>query len=106
MASRGPYGRKTELKNVVSNPAKDISQSPMGINGDVAGLELWVRKLGSDKEHVSVAEVDSRRTDMRYGSFRAGIKATDVDGTCGAFFWYGFITAPCFGEKKTKAGNF
>lgn len=77
----------------------------MGINGDEAGLELFVRKLGSDTEHISVAEVDSRRTDMRYGSFRAGIKATDVDGTCGAFFWYGFITASCFGIREITDTN-
>lgn len=93
VASRGPYGRRTELKNVISNPAKNASSSSEGINGQEAGLELYVRKLGSDSEHISVAEVDSRRTDMRFGSFRAGIKATDVDGTCGAFFWYGFIPA-------------
>lgn len=88
MASRGPYGRRTELKNVVSNPANNAKLSSTGINGDEAGLELFVRKLGSDTQHISVAEVDSARTDMRYGSFRAGIRATDVNGTCGAFFWY------------------
>ncbi|KAH8146270.1 uncharacterized protein LAJ45_09712 [Morchella importuna] len=86
-ASKGPYGRITEPRNVVSNPAKSTNTSE-GLNGDQAGLELYVRKLGENEEHVSVAEVDSRRTDMRYGSFRAGIKATDISGTCGAFFWY------------------
>lgn len=105
VASRGPYGRKTELRNVISNPAKNASQSSTGINGDEAGLELFVRKLGSDKEHISVAEVDSKRTDMRYGSFRAGIKATDIDGTCGAFFWYGFITASCFEIREITDTN-
>lgn len=91
MASKGPYGRKTELKNVISNPAKNATD-PEGINGDQAGLELYVRKLGSDTAHVSVAEVDSARTDLQYGSFRAGIKATAISGTCGAFFWYNSIT--------------
>lgn len=85
-ASKGPYGRITEPRNVVSNPAKSTNTSE-GLNGDQAGLELYVRKLGENEDHVSVAEVDSRRTDMRYGSFRAGIKATDISGTCGAFFW-------------------
>lgn len=91
VASKGPYGRKTELKNVISNPAKSDNSS-VGINGDQAGLELFVRKLGSDTEHISVAEVDSSRTDLQYGSFRAGIKATAISGTCGAFFWYDLTT--------------
>jgi hypothetical protein len=88
-ASRGPYGRRTELRNVVSNPAKQHNISAEGVNGDLAGLELYVRKLeSSDQEYISVAEVDTRRTDLLYGSFRAGIRTSGVNGTCGAFFWY------------------
>lgn len=103
-ASRGPYGRRTEPRNVISNPAKDGNVSAEGIYGGQAGLELYVRKLGSDKDHISVAEVDSKRTDMRYGSFRAGIKATDIDGTCGAFFWYGFTAISRF-SLRISAGR-
>jgi hypothetical protein len=90
VASKGPYGRKTDPKNVISNPARNGTTS-VGINGDQAGLELYVRKLGSDTDHIGVAEVDSNRTDIQHGSFRAGIKATAISGTCGAFFWYGSI---------------
>lgn len=91
-ASKGPYGRKVERKNAISNPVKDLKASADGKNGPEAGLELWVRALESpDQEMVSVVEVDSNRTDMQYGTFRAGIKQTGINGTCGAFFWYGFF---------------
>ena len=87
-ASRGPYGRKTLPGNAVSNPAKDLTVSDVGKLGGQAGLELYVRKLEAGETHISVAEVDSFRSDMLYGSFRAGIKTTGINGTCGAFFWY------------------
>lgn len=84
--SKGPYGRQTELKNVVSNPSKEGSAST-GILGGEPGLELWVRTTAENDEYVSVAEVDSTRTDMLYGTFRAGIQTTAINGTCAAFFW-------------------
>ncbi|RPA93521.1 concanavalin A-like lectin/glucanase [Choiromyces venosus 120613-1] len=87
-ASKGPYGRKTQAKNVISNPSIQHNVSATGVNGDPAGLELFVRELETGEDHIGVAEVDSRRTDIIYGTFRAGIKATGVNGTCGAFFWY------------------
>lgn len=37
---------------------------------------------------VPVGEIYSKRADIRYGTFRAGIKFSGVNGTCGAFFWY------------------
>ncbi|KAF8243235.1 glycoside hydrolase family 16 protein [Wilcoxina mikolae CBS 423.85] len=85
--SKGPYGRQTELKNVVSNPLKEGSSST-GILGGDPGLELWVRSAAENDEYVSVAEVDSARTDMLYGTFRAGIRTSPINGTCAAFFWY------------------
>ncbi|PWW79638.1 Glycoside Hydrolase Family 16 protein, partial [Tuber magnatum] len=87
-ASKGPYGRKTQMQNVVSNPSVQHNISSKGVNGDPAGLELFVRKLEDNGEHIGVAEADTRRTDMLYGTFRAGIKTTSINGTCGAFFWY------------------
>ncbi|KAG0128148.1 glycoside hydrolase family 16 protein [Tuber indicum] len=87
-ASKGPYGRKAQMQNVVSNPSVRHNISAEGVNGDLAGLELFVRRPENNEEHIGVAEVDSRRTDMIYGTFRAGIKTTGVNGTCGAFFWY------------------
>jgi len=85
--SRGPYGRMTVPGNAISNPAKDLSVSDEGILGREAGLELYVRKLQPGDQYVSIVEADSCRTDMIYGSFRAGIKTTGISGTCGAFFW-------------------
>jgi hypothetical protein len=80
-ASKGPYGRQTNLNNVKSNP------DPKGHPLIGTGLDLWVRKVNPGDEYVSVAEVDSKRTDMLYGTFRASLKVTDVNGTCSAFFW-------------------
>lgn len=79
--SRGPYGRSMELRNVVSQPMSDT----VGFNN--SGLELWARAVEEGSEYVSVAEVDSARSDMLYGSFRAGLQTTAVNGTCTAFFW-------------------
>lgn len=87
-SSHGPYGRMTEPANAVSNPAKDLAISDEGILGRQAGLELYVRKFQEGDKYVSVVEVDSFRADMLYGSFRAGMKTTSLNGTCGAFFWY------------------
>ncbi|KAF8421029.1 glycoside hydrolase family 16 protein [Tirmania nivea] len=87
-ASQGPYGRMAVPGNAISNPAKDLAVSDEGVLGGEAGLELYVRRLQPGDQYVSVAEADSYRTDMMYGSFRAGIKTTGISGTCGAFFWY------------------
>jgi hypothetical protein len=81
-ASKGPYGRQTNLNNVESRPNLMPDVPIVG-----TGLELYVRKVKPGDEYVSVAEVDSKRTDMLYGTFRAGLKVTDVNGTCSAFFW-------------------
>lgn len=78
-ASKGPYGRKTEAKNVVVQAGGHADAS--------SGLELWVRPVSAGDRYVSVAEVDSARTDMQYGTFRAAMKTTTVNGTCAAFFW-------------------
>lgn len=40
-----------------------------------------------DEDMVSVAEIDSRGADLRYGSYRASMQLTDVAGTCAAFMW-------------------
>lgn len=34
-----------------------------------------------------MAEIVTNRSDIMYGSFRAGMKIAAVNGTCGAFFW-------------------
>lgn len=81
VASRGPYGRAMEPGNVVSNPVGE------DVEFKDAGLELWAKAADADDKYVSVSEVDSTRSDMLYGSFRAGIQTTGVNGTCMAFFW-------------------
>ncbi|TKA66637.1 hypothetical protein B0A55_10862 [Friedmanniomyces simplex] len=73
-AARGPYGKTAEISNVVLNP--------QGL-----GLDLWVRSQPLEGM-VPIAEVVTARTDILYGSFRAGMKTTGVNGTCGAFFFY------------------
>lgn len=86
-ASKGPYGRSTETWNVESNPIKNKEQPDTGLNGEKPGLELWVRTASANDEYIGVGEADSRRSDMLYGSFRAGIEIPAVSGTCAAFFW-------------------
>lgn len=69
-----------------------------GMRGGPPGLQLWVRGVDNLSDYVAidpaergkmvrVAEIDSMRTDMRYGSFRIGMKMAEMEGTCAAFFW-------------------
>jgi hypothetical protein len=60
--------------------------------GGAPGLQLWVRGqqdlLGPvGDQMVRSGEIDSLRRDMRCGSFRVGMKMSEVAGTCAAFFW-------------------
>jgi len=87
--SKGPYGRVYKTRNVVSNPVLDAKDGVWGFgrNGTTAGLELWVRSGLVEDEYISGAEIDTIRRDMLYGTFRVGMQATAVNGTCAAFFW-------------------
>ncbi|KAI5806956.1 glycoside hydrolase family 16 protein [Geopyxis carbonaria] len=85
--SKGPFGRNTDPANAMSNPLAK-GETRKGEDGGDAGLELWVRKADEGDDMVGVSEVDSQRTDMLYGTFRAGFQITPVNGTCAAFFWY------------------
>ena len=88
--SRGPYGKSASVSNVIANPLSNpndwIGKSELG--GD-AGLQLIVRGGIPGDGLVSIAELATFRTDLLYGSFRAGMKLTGNNGTCGAFFWVG-----------------
>ena len=87
-ASRGPYGKNASLTNVLSNPlGNNNSWSGNGVLGGDGGLQLWVRGGVSRDGLVPMAEVDTIRRDMYYGSFRIAMKLTSIPGTCGAFFW-------------------
>ena len=86
---RGPYGKHAQVENVVTNPLKSqYDWSGNGINGGDAGLQLIVRGGDPGKGGlIPIAEMATNRTDILYGSFRAGMKIAAVNGTCGAFFW-------------------
>lgn len=83
-----PFGRYMMTNNVITNPltSKD-AWSGTGKQGDDAGLRLLVKGGIPESGFVPSAEINSERADMRYGSFRAGMKVTGVNGTCAAFFW-------------------
>lgn len=86
--ARGPFGKNASLTNVLSNPLKNKDQ-PTGdsVRGGDAGLQLIVRGGPPANGLIPIAEISSERTDLFYGSFRAGMKLTGTNGTCGAFFW-------------------
>ncbi|KAG7002377.1 glycoside hydrolase family 16 [Physcia stellaris] len=87
--ARGPYGKNASSDNIVANPLKSkYDWAGDGINGGDAGLQLIVGGGTPDKGGlIPMAELVTSRDDILYGSFRAGMKITKVNGTCGAFFW-------------------
>ena len=87
--ARGPYGKNASTSNIVGNPLKSqYDWAGDGVNGGDAGLQLIVRGGTPEKGGlIPMAELVTSRDDMLYGSFRAGIKITNVNGTCSAFFW-------------------
>lgn len=93
-----PFGRYMMTNNVITNPlsSKD-AWSGTGKQGGDAGLRLLVTGGIPESGFVPSAEINSDRADMRYGSFRAGMKVTGVNGTCAAFFWV------CWGNLSSSA---
>jgi hypothetical protein len=86
--SRGQYGESFRIVNVMSNPLADnFSYTGPSYRGGDAGLQLYVRGGIPSDGFVPVAQINSVREDMLWGSYRASIKLTDVPGTCAAFFW-------------------
>ena len=90
--ARGPYGKNASLGNVITNTL----QSPYDWAGtgaadsDDAGLQLYVRAGATAPINslIGMSEIVTNRSDILYGSFRAGIKTTSINGTCSAFFFY------------------
>ncbi|KAK3950900.1 concanavalin A-like lectin/glucanase domain-containing protein [Pseudoneurospora amorphoporcata] len=78
--ARGEYGEMFYVKD-------DVEYVDKVGNRASDGLQLLVRKDLVDGM-VPVAEVDTARLDLSYGTFRASMKLTDIPGTCAAFFWY------------------
>jgi len=70
----GPYGEIFGIDNVVTS------------DDDYRGMDLYVRN-NLVNGMVPVAEVDTYRLDMGYGTFRASMKLSNIPGTCAAFFW-------------------
>lgn len=103
-AARGPFGKSSQVENVVPNPVHggQFDWLGPGIRAEDPGLQLWVRSTllpsssssssssssPEDGEMVPMAEIVSSRDDVLYGSFRIGMKTTSVPGTCAAFFFY------------------
>ncbi|KAL8768948.1 MAG: hypothetical protein Q9209_005003 [Squamulea sp. 1 TL-2023] len=86
--ARGPFGKDASAKQVTTNPLKSrYDWAGDGIHGGDAGLQIVVSNPGKNGV-IPMGELGTNRTDMLYGSFRAAIKLTGQEGTCGAFFWY------------------
>ncbi|KAH8131755.1 hypothetical protein ACSS6W_008077 [Trichoderma asperelloides] len=90
-AGRGEYGKAFAVKNVYSLPGSGDGDSTASTgsssNPGNDGVALVVGSTLTN-DAVPVAELDSARSDMVFGSYRAGMKLTPVNGTCAAFFWY------------------
>ena len=90
--ARGPYGKNASLSNVLTNPlqsAYDFAGTGTN-NSGAGGLQLYVRSgsTATPGRLVGASELVTNRSDILYGSFRAGMKVTPVNGTCSAFFFY------------------
>ncbi|KAI4116481.1 MAG: hypothetical protein LQ345_003113, partial [Seirophora villosa] len=79
------WGRNNTAANVRTNPGTPAAEG--GVEGNDPGLQIWVSSGAPEGGNIASGEVATRRRDMLYGSFRAGIKYTGESGTCGAFFW-------------------
>jgi hypothetical protein len=86
------FGTSMQTGNVLVNPLPD---GQWGGQPDIAaapGLQLWVRHA-VDKGRIPIAAVNvnqflqRKKRGMHYGSFRAAIKFSGMNGTRGAFSW-------------------
>lgn len=87
LAAHGEYGTSKQLGNLIANPLPDNKWGGTPATIGDAGLQLWVRHETEDGL-IPVAEASSHRDDMIYGSYRAAIKFSGMNGTSGAFFWH------------------
>ena len=83
---RGEHGKAFMANNVEPGPQSSTGEDDNSDNLGRAVLQLKVGASLSD-DAVPVAEVDSARLDLHWGSFRTGMKVTSTNGTCAAFFW-------------------
>ncbi|KAH9883570.1 glycoside hydrolase family 16 protein [Xylariomycetidae sp. FL2044] len=86
--ARGPFGESFRSGNALASTLRDGKVfEGVGSRGGDAGLQLVV---AGDVEDGMVAGAQLATTELHYhhGTFRVGMKVTDVAGTCSAFFWY------------------
>lgn len=76
--ARGPLGERYMPENVFSQPG-------------AAGLQLRVNST-VDAGMVPSAELDSVRSDVEHGTFRARMRLPSMPASCAAFFWVGFLS--------------
>jgi len=103
--SRGDYGTTKQQENVRLNMDlfADEGGEPGTFGGD-PGMQLLVRHELQDNR-VPTAEMAHLNKDVLYGSFRAAIKFSGTNGTCGAFFWYRNDTQEIDIEFLSKSPN-
>ncbi|KAL2258269.1 hypothetical protein VTK26DRAFT_8503 [Humicola hyalothermophila] len=90
--ARGDHGEMFAVENVFGyhddGGEEGGTSEAESWNGERSrGLKLLVGSRLVDGM-VPVAEIDTQRLDIFWGTFRASMKLTDVPGTCAAFFWY------------------
>ncbi|KAM7207362.1 glycoside hydrolase, family 16 [Naviculisporaceae sp. PSN 640] len=85
--ARGDYGEMFLPDNIQANSQGNGGSNPDTEGTESPGLQLTVKNHLVDGM-VPVAEIDSKRPDLLWGTFRASMKMTAIPGTCAAFFWY------------------
>jgi hypothetical protein len=74
--------------NIVSNPiANSSSWSGPPVSSGDPGFQLSVGAGIPENGFIQVAQLNSVREDLLFGTYRALIKMTSVPGTCTSFFW-------------------
>lgn len=88
----GRFGKRVEARNIIANPLVNASagwNSASKLGGDIdAGLQLIVRSNLIEGNLVSTGQIQSKREDIRFGSFRTYMRTTAINGTCASHFWY------------------
>ncbi|KAK8058943.1 hypothetical protein PG994_009391 [Apiospora phragmitis] len=86
--ARGPFGEAFVTGNAISDTATTTTKHySKTSNNDDGGLQLVVGSKVVDGM-VQNAEIATTGLDYFYGTYRVGLKVTDVPGTCTAVFWY------------------
>jgi hypothetical protein len=101
--ARGDYGEMFAVENVVVGSQHE-GHGQNGQEGERGeGVQLVVRS-GIVDGMVPVAELDTRRLDLFWGTFRASMRVARLGGTCAAFFWVSFLplSPPCLDFRSER----